>query len=225
MASPGQLVKAIAEVLGQPEVSVTQHDRNLVAAGLRTKGGRGNSAASMTARDATNLLIAVAGSSAIKDTVQTVREFGSLPARSAEAYGEKGSQGTDETGRWRLDGFPITELQQLRPGHTFDEAIEGLLIAVVSGGWQNAIKAKNDRSPYGIPDIHVRFMGPYAQAAIDIYGAGYTERMTYTHIPTDMEGVQAWAEAHMKTADLGDLSQIREFKLRTIMTVGKRLQH
>ena len=48
MASPGELVRTLAEVLGVPEPTVTVHDRNLVTAGLRTKGGRGRRAASFT---------------------------------------------------------------------------------------------------------------------------------------------------------------------------------
>lgn len=58
MATPGELVKVIAEVLGVPEPTVVVHDRNLVIAGLRTKGGRGRSAASVTTADGTNVLFA-----------------------------------------------------------------------------------------------------------------------------------------------------------------------
>jgi hypothetical protein len=41
VATPGKLVRAVADMLGAPEATVIQHDRNLVAAGLRSKGGRG----------------------------------------------------------------------------------------------------------------------------------------------------------------------------------------
>jgi len=43
MATPGELVRTVAEALGIAEATVVQYDRNLVAAGLRTKGGRGRS--------------------------------------------------------------------------------------------------------------------------------------------------------------------------------------
>ena len=43
MASPGDLVKVIAATTGEDEATITQHDRNLLIAGLRTKGGRGRS--------------------------------------------------------------------------------------------------------------------------------------------------------------------------------------
>src|SRR5439155_17694246 len=62
MATPGQLVKCIAEALGIPEPTVVQYDRLLAENGLRSKGGRGTSAAKVTAVDAANLLIAIMGS-------------------------------------------------------------------------------------------------------------------------------------------------------------------
>ena len=39
MATPGQLVKCIAEALSIPEASVVQYDRLLAENGLRSKGG------------------------------------------------------------------------------------------------------------------------------------------------------------------------------------------
>ena len=71
--TPGQLVKAVALALDVPEETVVQHDRNLVVAGLRTKGGRGRSAAKVTPLDAARLIVAVLGSLRTKDTVATVR--------------------------------------------------------------------------------------------------------------------------------------------------------
>src|SRR5258705_11448956 len=59
MATPGQLVKCIAEALGIPEPTVVQYDRLLSENGMRSKGGRGTSAAKVTAVDAANLLIAI----------------------------------------------------------------------------------------------------------------------------------------------------------------------
>jgi hypothetical protein len=73
--TPGQLVKAVALALDVPEETVVQHDRNLVVAGLRTKGGRGRSAPAVTALDAARLLVAVLGSVRAKDSVSVVRYF------------------------------------------------------------------------------------------------------------------------------------------------------
>jgi hypothetical protein len=75
VASPGELVRKFSELLGIAEPTIVLHDRNLVVAGLRSKSGRGNSAARMTARDAAHLLVAVLGSSHVKDSAETVRRY------------------------------------------------------------------------------------------------------------------------------------------------------
>jgi hypothetical protein len=73
--TPGQLVKAMAVALNMPEEVVVQHDRNLAMAGLRTKKGRGPSAAEVTPLDAARLLAATLGSVRNKDSVYTVSKF------------------------------------------------------------------------------------------------------------------------------------------------------
>jgi hypothetical protein len=75
VASPGQFVRKFSQLLSIPEATIVLHDRNLVVAGLRSKSGRGNSAARVTARDAAHLLVAVLGSSLVKDSVETVRRY------------------------------------------------------------------------------------------------------------------------------------------------------
>src|SRR4051812_25069566 len=79
MATPGELVNAMADVLGVPAMNVGQHDRNLLAAGLRTRGGRGRSAAKVTAADAANLLIPVAAGSLIRNSAETCQDYATLP--------------------------------------------------------------------------------------------------------------------------------------------------
>jgi hypothetical protein len=70
--TPGQLVNAVAIALNVPAETVVQHDRNLVVAGLRTKGGRGHSAPKVTPLDAARLVTAVLGSVRVLDSVNTV---------------------------------------------------------------------------------------------------------------------------------------------------------
>jgi hypothetical protein len=72
LVTPGQLVNAVAIALNVPTETVVQHDRNLVVAGLRTKGGRGHSAAKVTLLDAARLVTAVLGSVRVLDSVNTV---------------------------------------------------------------------------------------------------------------------------------------------------------
>jgi hypothetical protein len=86
MATPGQLVEEMAASLGMPVATVTQYDRQLAEAGLRSKGGRGTSAATVTQRDAANLLIAIGASPfagpTVKEAVRTCKAYGSLRAAS-----------------------------------------------------------------------------------------------------------------------------------------------
>jgi len=70
VASPGELVRKFSQLLGIAEPTIVLHDRILVVAGLRSKSGRGNSAARMTARDAAHLLVAVLGSGHVKDSAE-----------------------------------------------------------------------------------------------------------------------------------------------------------
>src|SRR4051812_9187559 len=102
MASPGDLVRCVATSLGVPEASVVQHDRSLLIAGQRTKGGRGRSAAKVTAADAAKLLISVAGSSYVKDPLPALNGYAQLPVTSSETSSQTSSQGQDGPAAWSL---------------------------------------------------------------------------------------------------------------------------
>ena len=78
MATSGELCQAMAEALGIPFETMREHLRNIRRAGLITFKGHGRGAATMTTLDASRLLIATAGSSFVKDSVETLEEFGSL---------------------------------------------------------------------------------------------------------------------------------------------------
>jgi hypothetical protein len=73
--TPGQLVKAVSIALDVPKETVVQHDRNLAVAGLRTKKGRGPSAAAVTHFDAARLFVATLASIRTKDSVNSVLAF------------------------------------------------------------------------------------------------------------------------------------------------------
>lgn len=115
MASPMQLVESVASALGVDLSTVVTHDRNLVAAGLRTKGGRGPSAARMTAQDATNLLIAVAGAEQVRESVRAVESFTGLKEIASRS--------------------PIPDLSA---GHTYGEALAAFIQAFVDDGFRYA---------------------------------------------------------------------------------------
>jgi hypothetical protein len=94
-------------------------DRNLLAAGLRSESGRGNSAARMTARDASHLLVAVLASSRVPDSVETVRQ-----------YSEAGFHNISSGG---YDVSLIAALRNSPPDHNFVDTIEALVAAAAGG--------------------------------------------------------------------------------------------
>lgn len=116
MARPTQLVEGIARAFGVPEPTVMLHFRNLREAGLRGVSQRGRGAGNVTARDAAHLLLAVAGSPHVKNSVLPVERNGRMM--------------TSE-GAWRLTETPVAALQALRPDHTFADALEALVRAYV----------------------------------------------------------------------------------------------
>ncbi len=121
MATPGQLVRTMANVLGIPEPTVAQYDRHLAEAGLRRVGGRGTSAAKVSATDAANLLIAIMGSpvsgASIKSAKETCDNYGYLPARP---------NFSDTT---RFSDHGLITLAKLGKKHKFRDA----LIALIEG--------------------------------------------------------------------------------------------
>jgi len=118
MATPGQLVQVMAGVLGISKATVTQYDRVLAENGLRSKSGRGTSAAKVTSGDAANLLIAVAASplfgSAAKDAVQNCKLYGSMPVVASRSKGN-----------FTPLGLPI--LDSLPKEHSFGDALSALI--------------------------------------------------------------------------------------------------
>ncbi|MBI1620796.1 hypothetical protein [Aquamicrobium zhengzhouense] len=131
MATPKELVAKVAELTGVPEGTVVQHDRNLSVAGLRTVGGRGRAAAQVTYQDAANLLIAVAGSRNVKDSVKTVQEYAELKARDPMVF--------DDDGR------------DVIRGRTFGDALAALLEALPADrdSYANPEHGSVDVSIYG----------------------------------------------------------------------------
>src|ERR1035437_2127657 len=110
LLTPGQLVNAVAIALNVPVETVVQHDRNLVVAGLRTKGGRGHSGAKVTPLEAARLMVAVLGSARVLDSVEAVQAY-----TEASFHPQAGSSAFDPA----IAGLP--------PNHNFIEALAALI--------------------------------------------------------------------------------------------------
>lgn len=119
MATPGQLVETMAAVLGLPQATVAQYDRQLSEAGLRSKGGRGRSAAKVTAGDAANLLLAILGSPVAGASIRPAPEA----SRAYGALRERPSAGTQAT----FAKFGLRCISELPAEHSLADALTILI--------------------------------------------------------------------------------------------------
>jgi hypothetical protein len=230
VASPGQLVRKVSELLGISEASVVQHDRNLVVAGLRSKSGRGSSAARMTARDAAHLLVAVLGSHHVKDSVQSVRGY--RETRLSE-YMSTGYQKSS-----------VTALTSLPPDHSFVDAVEALVAAAADGSLGQAMYEAIDEIQgvkIGFPPIiKITVQSPHQVGDISIggeevgiarpslYGYGRYALLNpwsqHKSLDIPVEELEAWRqkaeEYHIDT----DLTQVRQITAKTVFAVGELLR-
>jgi hypothetical protein len=210
MATPGQLVEAMAASLGIPVATVIQYDRQLAESGLRTKGGRGLSAAAVTPRDAANLLIAIAASPlagpTVKEAVRTCEAYGSLKELERVAVIE------------RFPKFGLPTLASLPAGHSLREALSVLIDAAGKG------------ETFQIPDREgpltadfcfvVQFEGPQPWAEILADGSlgegkpSQMARLVYTSVS------MAKGLRKRRPAGRGDLHQTRNISFATIRALG-----
>lgn len=112
MATPKELVQKVAEATGVPENTVVQHDRNLMAAGLRTEGQRGRGKSSVTYQDAANLLIAVTAARNVKDSAAVVNAYAPLKLEGDYMWED------DKRGDTFGDG--IAAMLEAAPGYVYD---------------------------------------------------------------------------------------------------------
>jgi hypothetical protein len=223
VASPGELVRKFSELLGIAERTIVLHDRNLVVAGLRSKSGRGNSAARMTARDAAHLLVAVLGSSHVKDSAETVRRYRETRFhKSASAGGY-----ADST---------IAALRNLPPDHSFVDAVEALIAVAADGSLETAMEVyvseiEGEKIGYeAIMEITVQTPGLLGD--ISIRGGSASGHGRYglpnpydqhqsLHPPSDE--VEAWKKKVNDYHVESDLIQYRKVTEKTILELGRLL--
>jgi hypothetical protein len=202
MATPRQLVETVAEVLGISVATVIVHDRNLSTAPvpLRTVAGRGRAAAKITAVDAANLLIAVAASDSVKNSVSTVLTYAGLRAGSRTTRkGYSSFASTSPTGIRSIDALPV--------GHTFGE----FLAALIDGVATKELRPEEFTST-------VRFNGPRPSADIEWT---FPERQENEHHNLRAEDMEYKLAPKKKwPGESGDMFRTTEFSEQTILRVG-----
>lgn len=207
MATPGELVEVMAKALGVPAPTVVVHDRNLVMAGLRSKGGRGRSAVHVTERDAAHLLTALLGSSQVRDSVHTVKRY----AKTRCVKESSGADGFKRCG--------IKVLTELGDDHSFLDALEALIIAAGNASVpKDALIEVAALTPGTIGDIRIAGLGSRPTCHMR-----YAEPSPWDDKkdPPQRE-VAAW-EAKMKKQPQTDLEQYRRVSARTIFKLGETL--
>jgi hypothetical protein len=200
VATARELVRAVAEATGVPEGTVIVHDRNLLLGGLRTAGKRGRGVAHVTWTDAANLLIAVAGSQNVKDSVKTVIQHG---RRLPTMPGRRGRLAIPKT----KSDLSVPELLQLPEKHTFAQTLAALIDAAASGSLRSVVDA-------GVLEeiqVHLRTHSPVDE--IDIGYKGNVERYFYRDFEKDPNAPVP-----------PDLTHIATFTQRTIVRLGNLLK-
>ena len=148
MATPGQLVQVMADVLGISKATVVQYDRVLAENGLRSKRGRGTSAAKVTSWDAANLLTAIGGTSPLglsaKDAVEVCKKYSALTFVGPGAA------------RSEVSKLGLERLTSLPDSHSFAQALSALIECAGEREFSNL----DDR------DVWVQFIGPIPAAQL-----------------------------------------------------------
>jgi hypothetical protein len=218
MATPGQLVKCIAEALKIPEPTVVQYDRLLAESGLRSKGGRGTSAAKVTAADAANLLIAILGSpvagASIKPAIEVCKTYGRLRVKG----------GTSENLK-TFRRLGLSTVSKLPTSHSLRDGIAAVIEGAKVG--ESLIIPDDEGPPLTGPDndwfVNITLDGPTPWAQI-IADASLGEarpsemgRLVYHNTKRDRDGGY-WAPAGS-----GNLHQSRSITFKTIRQIGALL--
>ncbi|MCW5735979.1 MAG: hypothetical protein KIS73_17760 [Enhydrobacter sp.] len=206
MATPGELVAAVAEALGIPLATVVEHDRNLVVAGLRTKGGRGRSAPQTTPRDLAHLLAAILGSELIQHSVHSVRRYEvTVPAVS-------------QSSPQLFAGSGIEELESLPKRHSFLDALEALAAAMTGGSVAAGTGSKAPAT--GMSSVEIGVLSPGTLA--DIRLAGLTRRdvrsVRYL-LPDPFDGEHAPGTAELKAWE----ARIKQLRVDSYVKVYRSL--
>ena len=226
MAGPGEMIRTSAEAMDLPEGSVVVYDRKLLTAGLRSKSGRGRSAAKVTARDAAHLLVAILGTAQVKDAVLAARRYQETqPVRhgsAAEGYA----------------GLGIVELEDLPPEHSFIDALATLIASAAAGSLAAAMRAQaeeiNGQVILSPPHIEVAVLMPGTLGEIRIAGTGTGVSRSVRYALPDpwrdagggtpgAAALQAWEDKLKPYQVEGDFRQQRSLSEKTIMRLSALL--
>jgi hypothetical protein len=204
MATPGELVEAIAVATGVPQPSVDQYNRQLHTAGLRTSGGRGRSAAKVTYLDAARLLIALMSTDAIKDAAAAVKVFGVLTC-TEKTISEHRPKTFVSLSDEQVKQVAWAKPEQAIPlplGHSFEEALAFVIEHAADPDYRNLIMPLS--KDYGQDfRVQVDIKGCYARIQFETFTFFYMLNLTRK----TEAGAAKWEEFSKNYDDLKDLFQ------------------
>jgi hypothetical protein len=219
VASPGTLVRGMAELLGMSQVYVGAFDRELAKNELRAKHGRGSSAASMTAIDATNLLIAIMSGAQAKDAAQAVQLYSGLRGTlqsTFQRFDSKVINFFDYRGRIDSGALKLALVDSLSIGHTLFDFIFAMIESAESGELERALGQRKEVSASALPGeantwgLSIRVSGPLPSAQISLECDGI--------------GSGCYYSGPEKDPLMGDLKKEMSISGATIIGIGRILR-
>lgn len=219
MANPGMMTGGIAKLLGMSEVYMAAFDRELAKGGLRAKNGRGSSAAKMGSEDAAHALLAVLSGGQAKDAVRNARLYGQLYA-SFHRITEQTAVGLltsfDYKAPSSTAGLGLKTVEQLPPGHSVFEMLDGLIWSAKSGELERAVgtraasSSRNGLRSSGSWEIEVRVMSP--EPIVEVAIGCDDQTVTYLYQQRDAKPGN------------GDLRREMRITHETILGIGQLLR-
>lgn len=208
-ATPGQLKETVADLFRLPTKAVDYPWRALREAGLVSKGGRGPSAAKVTATDAALLLIAVAGPLPAADVVTAVRRYAELPL---QVWPD--AKPTDDT---------LAIPTPVATATKFVDALAALIASAADGSMAkvraDALEAQSGSFRINHFMIEVSLYGAYPQAAFRVLAHRASAERMFSALPTDIAVLRDWKSDQV--GDDSDLATVNRFGGRTIWRLGE----
>jgi len=194
-------METISGVTGTPLATVIDIDRKLTKAGLRTKGGRGFSAAKMTPKDAAHLLTAILAAPQSNEAAPAVQRYA-----HTRVDNERSSERIFEAAK-------LDDLAELGARHDF---VTGLTAVIASATAGELFKLKAGSEGGYTPNIEIFAFTRETHGRIRI--AGLTNRTT-----ASVEYIPVRAAMMSATSNSGDLEQSRRITERTIFSIAELL--
>lgn len=222
MATPGELCRLTAELLGLEPNATANAWRALREDAQVTSGGRGRSAALCVSADAANLLIAVLGKLPLRSYLKSWERFSALPCAYRSSTIARGVSVTTEFA------------QLLSDRHSLKAGLTALLSAATSGWLEDFSRKKSGaQESFSFREVLVTFVKPMPFVSIQI---GDDEgRIALHFVYSDVadpsqpvDRIQPFDEESEWPQKLppgaGDLRMDLKISARTIFALGKALR-